>query len=127
MLNLVTLFLGFSQQVLYSHIHLFYSIISMSWALNCGTSLECLHSLLHALYTFNGTGLPFTSSAALDVKRNESGLSVELALHAGAQDLKLTLQKNLHNSTEITGGLLVSAAFLLKLSFQNLYRYFLRT
>lgn len=68
-------------------------------------------------YISIGAGLPFTSSAVVDMKRSESGLSAELALHAGAQELKLTLQRRLHNSTEIAGRLLVSAPFSISLQF----------
>lgn len=64
--------------------------------------------MLHILYASIGAGLPFTTSAVVDVTRSGSVLAVELALHAGAQELKLTLQRRLHNSTEIAGGLLVS-------------------
>lgn len=59
------------------------------------------------LCNFVGAGLPFTTSAMVDVKQSEGGLSAELALHAGAQELKFTLQRRLHNSTEIPGRLLV--------------------
>ncbi|XP_053537772.1 uncharacterized protein LOC108267234 [Ictalurus punctatus] len=68
-----------------------------------------LHAqLAHSFPWLLSAGLPFTSSAVVDMKRSESGLSAELALHAGAQELKLTLQRRLHNSTEIAGRLLVN-------------------
>lgn len=54
----------------------------------------------------------------VDVKQSKSGLSAQLVLHAGAQELKLTLQRRLHNSTEIAGHLLVSPPFGILPQFQ---------
>ncbi|XP_046708205.1 uncharacterized protein LOC124387728 [Silurus meridionalis] len=62
----------------------------------------------HSFPWLLSAGLPLTTSALLGVKRSESGMSAEFALHAGAQDLKLTLQRTLHNSTEIGRSLLVN-------------------
>ncbi|KAB5579798.1 hypothetical protein PHYPO_G00199100 [Pangasianodon hypophthalmus] len=70
---------------------------------------NALHAqLIHSFPWLLSAGLPFTTIAVVDVKRSESGLSAELALHAGTQELKLTLHRRLHNSTEIAGHILVN-------------------
>lgn len=63
-------------------------------------------------------GLPFTASGVVDVKRRESGLSAELALRTGAQELKLKLQTRTNNSAEFAGRLLVSAPLSISPQFQ---------
>lgn len=78
-----------------------------------------MSSVLRILFNSIGAGLPFTSSAVVDVKQVEGGLSAELALHAGAQELKLTLQRRLHNSTDIAGRLLVSTPFSISPQFSH--------
>ncbi|XP_058251674.1 apolipophorins isoform X3 [Hemibagrus wyckioides] len=62
----------------------------------------------HSFPLLLSAGIPFTTSCMVDVKQCKSGLSAELVLHAGAQELKLMLQRRLHNSTEIAGHLLVN-------------------
>ncbi|XP_047657702.1 uncharacterized protein LOC113644112 isoform X2 [Tachysurus fulvidraco] len=64
--------------------------------------------LYHSFLWLLSAGIPFTTSAMVHVQQSKSGLSAELVLHAGNQDLKLMLQRRLYNSTETPGHLLVN-------------------
>ncbi|KAK3567891.1 hypothetical protein QTP86_027307 [Hemibagrus guttatus] len=62
----------------------------------------------HSFPWLLSAGIPFTTSCMVDVKQSKSGLSAQLVLHAGAQELELKLQRKRHNFTEIAGHLLVN-------------------
>ncbi|TSS97525.1 Vitellogenin [Bagarius yarrelli] len=64
--------------------------------------------LAHSFPWLLSAGIPFNTGAIVDVKHGERSLSAELALQAGAQGLKLTIQRGLHNSTEIARHLMVN-------------------
>lgn len=68
--------------------------------MNCIIVNTCLSASTEA-------GLPFNSSAGLDVSWSESELSTEVALHSGFKYLKIALQREVFSSSQSTGHLLV--------------------
>ncbi|XP_049338919.1 uncharacterized protein LOC103023384 isoform X1 [Astyanax mexicanus] len=69
-----------------------------------------LQAQLHHSFPWllSAAGLPFNSTAGVFVNRSEDGLLTEVELHAGFKELKIRLQRGVHNSTGTTGHLLVN-------------------